>query len=121
MFFFIYHTNLNIFAQWNGLQDKSAEEVFKYASLNINDDGTVTVSLTNNSFNDTEKGKLAALSNTLSGTLRGYRDGKMYYTYKIIHEPNNDPALIKYGVVRNNAYTLKLQNSSIPGIGRATP
>ena len=102
------------FAQWNGLQDKSAEEVFKYASLVIKDDGNVTVSLTNDSFTDEEKGKLASLSNTLSGLLRGYRNGKMYFHYKINHD-----ATYGIGVVRNNAYNLKFTN--VPAIGDPVP
>ena len=104
------------FAQYHtGLTSKSAEEIFKYPSFVINNNGTVTLTLTNESFTDTEKTALSNLSGILSGTLRGYRNGKMYYTYKIKHSGT------QYGVVRNNAYNLTLQNSSISGIGRPTP
>ena len=98
------------------IASKSAEEVFKYPSLVIHDNGAVTLTLTNDSFNATEKEALSNLSNMLSGFLTGYRDGKMYYTYKIKHDTNHE-----FGVVRNNAYDLTLQNSSVTGIGRPIP
>ena len=46
--------------------------------------------------------------------LKGYRDGKMYFTYKIKHD--NTPT---YGVVRNNAYNLTF--TGVPGIGDPVP
>lgn len=98
------------------IASKSAEEVFKYPSLVIHDNGAVTLTLTNDSFNATEKEALSNLSNMLSGFLSGYRDGKMYYTYKIKHDTNHE-----FGVVRNNAYDLTLQNSSVTDIGRPIP
>ena len=98
------------------IASKSAEEVFKYPSLVIHDNGAVTLTLTNDSFNATEKEALSNLSNMLSGFLTGYRDGKMYYTYKIKHDTNHE-----FGVVRNNAYDLTLQNSSVTDIGRPIP
>jgi len=98
------------------IASKSAEEVFKYPSFVIHDNGTVTLTLTNDSFNDTEKAALSSLSGLLSGFLTGYRDGKMYYTYKIKHDTNHE-----FGVVRNNAYNLTLQSSSITGDWRPTP
>ena len=105
------------FAKMNpGLSAKSADEIFKYPSLVINANGKVTVTLINDSFTSDEKGALAGLSVTLSNTLTGYRDGKMYYTYKIKHDTDHE-----FGVVRNNAYNLTLQNSSITEIGRPTP
>lgn len=104
------------FARWNSehLRSKSAEEIFKYPSLSINANGSVTVTLTNDSFNTDEKNALAGLSNTLSGTLRGYRDGKMYFHYKINHDATHG-----VGVVRNNAYNLTFTN--VPGIGDPVP
>ena len=96
------------------IKDKSADEVFKYYSFVINNDGTVTVTITNDSFTDAEKNGLSTLSSILSGTLKGYRDGKMYFTYKIKHD--NTPA---YGVVRNNAYNLTF--TGVPGIGDPVP
>ncbi len=92
------------------IKDKSADEVFKYYSFVINNDGTVTVTITNDSFTDAEKAGLSTLSSILSGTLKGYRDGKMYFTYKIKHDNTNGN-----GVVRNNAYNLTFEN--VPGIG----
>ena len=103
------------FASLNtGLTSKSADEVFKYPSLVINTDGSVTVTLKNDSFTTSEQTALAGLSNTLSGLLRGYRDGKVYYTYKIKHDTNHE-----FGVVRNNAYNLNF--TSVPAIGDPVP
>ena len=56
---------------------------------------------------------LKKLEKKLEDWTRGYRDGKMYYTYKIKHSDT------QYGVVRNNTYNLTL--STISGIGRPTP
>ena len=103
------------FANMNpGLSAKSAEEIFKYPSLVINNDGSVTVTLTNDSFTNDEKTALAGLSSTFSNTLTGYCDGKMYYTYKIKHDTDHE-----FGVVRNNAYNLNF--TSVPGIGDPVP
>ena len=104
------------FAEWNSehLRSKSAEEIFKYPSLVINADGTVTVTLKNDSFNNDEKNALADLSRTISGTLTGYREGKMYFHYKINHDATNGN-----GVVRNNAYNLNF--TSVPAIGDPVP
>ena len=95
------------------LQSKSAEEIFKYPSLVINADGTVSVTLQNKSFTTDEQTALAGLSSTLSGHLRGYRDGKMYFTYKIKHSDT------QYGIVRNNAYNLTF--TGISDIGDPVP
>lgn len=95
------------------IKDKSADEVFKYYSFVINDDGSVAITITNDSFTEAEKGNLRTLSSILSGFLRGYRDGKMYYTTKIKHSDT------KYGVVRNNAYNLNV--TSTLGIGDPVP
>lgn len=107
---------------YSALSSKSAEEIFKYTSLVINNDGSVTVSITNTSFTSTEQAALVTLSNTLSGlvdgkrVLKGYRDGKMYFTYKIKHDNTPTPT---YGVVRNNAYNLTF--TGVPGIGDPVP
>lgn len=99
---------------YTAIKDKTAEEVFKYPTILINADGSVIVTLRNDSFTGTnEQANLNALATELSGYTKGFRDGKMYYTYYI----NNDDT--NYGVVRNNAYHLTL--SSISGIGRPTP
>ena len=103
------------FANMNpGLSAKSADEIFKYPSLVINANGSVTVTLTNDSFTNNEKTALAGLSTTLSNTLTGYRDGKMYFTYKIKHDTDHE-----FGVVRNNAYDLNF--TRVPDKGDPVP
>ena len=96
------------------LSARSADEVYKYPEVYIHADGSVTLTLSNESFNATEKTGLASLATALSGWLTGYRQGRMYYTYKIKHD--DTPT---YGVVRNNAYQLTF--GSPTSIGRATP
>lgn len=98
------------------LQSKSAEEIFKYPSLVINANGSVTVTLKNDSFNNDEQDALSDLSNTLSGLLKGYRNGKMYFHYKIKHDATHE-----FGVVRNNAYNLNFANVSAIGDPVPTP
>ena len=98
---------------FTAIRNKSAEEVFKYPSFVINNNGSVTLTLTNDSFTTDEKDALVGLSNTLSGLLTGYRDGKMYYTTKIKHSD------ARYGVVRNNAYNLNVTTAL--GIGDPVP
>ena len=101
--------------EYEYIKDKSAEEVFKYPTILINADGSVTVTLRNDSFTGTkEQANLSALAAELSGYTKGFRDGKMYYTYYI--KPDDTPT---YGIIRNNAYHLTL--SAISGIGRPTP
>lgn len=95
------------------ISSKTKDEVYKYPTITINDDGTVNVTLVNESFTSEEKTELNRLASNLSGWLHGFRDGKMYYTYYIYNDATN------YGIVRNNVYNLKL--SSISGIGRPTP
>ena len=100
-------------SNYGSLVYREAAEVFKYGTIEIKDNGDVDITLKNDSFDDTEKADLKILENKLEGWTRGYRDGKMYYTYKIKHSDT------QYGVVRNNAYNLTLSN--ITGIGRPTP
>ena len=100
-------------SNYGSLEYREAAEVFKYGTIEIKDNGDVDITLKNDSFDDTEKADLKILENKLEGWTRGYRDGKMYYTYKIKHSDT------LYGVVRNNAYNLTLSN--ITGIGRPTP
>ena len=95
------------------IASKSADEVFKYPSFVIHNDGTVTLTLKNDSFTDNEKTALANLSGLLSSFLTGYRDGKMYYKTKIKHSD------ARYGVVRNNAYNLNVTTAL--GIGDPVP
>jgi hypothetical protein len=95
------------------IKDKSADEVFKYYSISIHDNGNTTVTLTNNSFTTAEQTDLNNLGGVLSGLLSGYRNGKMYFTYKIRHSDNQN------GVVRNNAYNLNF--TTVPDIGDPVP
>ena len=106
--------------------NKDAEEVFCSTKIVINSDNSVTVTVSNPSFTGTgEQDDLASLSSILSGTLTGYREGKMYYTYKIKTETSSD--VWENKVLRNNAYNLTLVEDdpislpSITGIGRPTP
>lgn len=101
--------------EYTAINDRSSEEVFKYPTILINADGSVTVTLRNDSFTGTnEQANLSALAAELSDLTKGFRDGKMYYTYYI--KPDDTPT---YGIIRNNAYHLTL--SAISGIGRPTP
>lgn len=97
-----------------GLSSKNNSEIFKYATVKMNSDGSVVITLVNSDFTSGEQEGLDGLATFLSNHTTGFRDGKMYYTYKIKH--NDTPT---YGVVRNNTYNLTLQN--ISAIGRPTP
>ena len=101
---------------WFGLGGIDNAEIFKYATVKINDNGNVVFSLTNSDLTPEQQVKLDELATFLSSHTAGFRDGKMYYTYKIKHDDTHT-----YGVVRNNAYNLTLKNSSVNGIGRPTP
>lgn len=91
-------------------------EIFKYATVTLGDNGAVTITLVNSDLTAVQQTGLTGLAEFLSSHTTGFRDGKMYYTYKIKH--NDTPT---YGVVRNNVYNLTLQSSSITRIGRPTP
>ena len=101
---------------WFGLDGTDNAEIFKYATVKIDDSGNVVFNLINSDFTSEKQGKLSELAEFLSNHTTGFRDGKMYYTYKIKHDNTHT-----YGVVRNNAYNLMLKDSSINGIGRPTP
>ena len=89
---------------------RTAAEVFRNPTFYINDDGTVSVTLTNDMLTgEGEQEDLVSLSNVIKGLLTGYRDGKMYYTFSI------------GTLAANNSYTLTFDDSSIIGIGRPTP
>lgn len=96
-------------SNYPGISGRTADEVFKYPTVTVGSNGTVSVTLTNESFSSAEKTALNSLATTLSGYTKGFRDGKMYYTYTLSN------------VVRNNAYNLTLRSTSISGIGRPTP
>lgn len=91
-------------------------DIFKYATVTLGDNGAVTITLVNSDLTAVQQTGLTGLAEFLSSHTTGFRDGKMYYTYKIKH--NDTPT---YGVVRNNVYNLTLQSSSITRIGRPTP
>ena len=98
-------------SEWNHSFDLSqdADEVFRNTKITVDANGNVTVKLTNSTFSSGDQEKLNNLAATLSGMTTCYRDGKMYFTYTLDE------------IVRNNAYNLMFQNSSVTGIGRPTP
>ncbi|MBR1450010.1 MAG: fimbria major subunit [Prevotella sp.] len=100
--------------EYAAIKDRTVDEVYKHPTIVLNADGSVTVTLTNESFSAEETTALNALATELSGYTKGFREGRMYYTYKIKHDETHT-----YGVVRNNAYNLTL--NSLSGIGRPTP
>lgn len=100
-------------SNYGSLVYREAAEVFKYGTIEIKDNGDVDITLKNDSFDDTEKADLKILEEKLEEWTHGYRDGKMYYTYKIKHSDT------QYGVVRNNAYNLNF--TSVPAIGDPVP
>lgn len=86
-------------SEWNytfGLDSKTADEVFCNTKVTVDDNGNVTVKLTNSTFTADDQMKLNNLAATLSGMTTCHRDGKMYYTYTL-----DD-------IIRNNAYNLSL-------------
>ena len=96
-----------------GLGSKNNSEIFKYATVKLNNDGSVVITLVNSDFTPEDQTGLNDLAAFLSSHTTGFRDGKMYYTYKIKHSDTQN------AVVRNNAYDLTLQRIST--IGRPTP
>ena len=93
------------------LSDRSADDIFENMKLELADNGAVTVTFTMDTFgySSDELTGLTNLKTFLEGHTRGFKNGKMYYTFSI---PSID---------RNNAYNLMLQTSSITAIGRPTP
>ena len=91
---------------YTALSGANVDEVFKNTKIEIASNGNVTVTLTNASLNQTSLNTLAA---DLSALTKGFREGRMYYTYSLST------------VERNNAYNMSLTTSSISGIGRPTP
>ena len=107
-------------AGWNvqrggyDLSARSAEDIYEHMKLELNDNGQVTVTFTmdTSGYNDDEKKGLASLKTFLQNNTRGFKNGKMYYTFTLdeLH--------------RNNAYNLTLveePTQSISNIGRPTP
>lgn len=105
---------------WFGLGGTDNAEIFKYATVKIDANGNVVFSLTNSDFTPEQQESLNNLANFLSNHTAGFRDGKMYYTYKIKHDTTHGN-----GVVRNNAYNLTLvdndERQSMSAIGRPKP
>lgn len=91
---------------YTALSGANVDEVFKNTKIEIASNGNVTVTLTNASLNQTGLNTLAA---DLSALTKGFREGRMYYTYSLST------------VERNNAYNMSFTTSSISGIGRPTP
>ncbi len=77
------------------------------------------MSLHNNNFDAEKQANLDNLARFLSERTTAFRDGKIYYTYKISHTVSSDDN--RNGVVRNNAYNLRLTDGSISAIGRPQP
>ena len=102
---------------WSGqkwgydLGSRSADDIYGNMKMEMADNGSITFTFTmdTSSYSDDEKNGLGRLKTFLQDNTRGYRNGKMYYTYYI----NN--------IEHNNAYNLTLAPSSITGIGRTTP
>lgn len=105
---------------WFGLGGTDNAEIFKYATVKIDANGNVVFSLTNSDFTPEQQESLNNLANFLSNHTAGFRDGKMYYTYKINHDTTHGN-----GVVRNNAYNLTFVDNdvrqSMSAIGRPKP
>lgn len=104
---------------WFGLGGEENADIFKYATIVIQADGSVEMSLHNNNFDAEKQANLANLARFLSERTTAFRDGKIYYTYKISHTVSSDDN--RNGVVRNNAYNLRLTDGSISAIGRPQP
>ena len=99
-----------------GLGGIDNADIFKYATVTLGNNGAVTITLVNSDLTPDQQTRLTDLASFLSNHTTGFRDGKMYYTYKIKHDNTHT-----YGVVRNNAYNLTLQNTSVTRVGRPTP
>lgn len=105
---------------WFGLAGTDNAEIFKYATVKIDANGNVVFSLKNSDFTPEQQESLNEFAAFLSNHTTGFRDGKMYYTYKINHDTTHGN-----GVVRNNAYNLTFVDNdvrqSMSAIGRPKP
>lgn len=104
---------------WFGLEGEENADIFKYATVAILDDGRVSISLHNANFSADKQASLQDLATWLSIHTTGFRDGKIYYSFSITHAVSTDDS--RNGVVRNNAYNLRLTDASISAIGRPAP
>lgn len=93
---------------------RSGDDIYENMKLELNDNGSVTVTFTmdTSGYSNDEKTGLINLKKFLQDNTRGFKNGKMYYTYTLDE------------VRRNNAYNLTLieePTQSISGIGSPTP
>ena len=93
------------------LSTRSADDIYGNMKMEMDANGTVTVTFTMDTtgYTSAETAGLARLKTFLESHTKGFRNGKMYYTYTV------NP------IERNNAYSLTLQATSIAGIGRPAP
>lgn len=104
---------------WFGLEGEENADIFKYATVTILDDGRVSFGLHNANFSADKQASLQDLASWLSLHTTGFRNGKIYYSFSITHAVSTDDS--RNGVVRNNAYNLRLTDASISAIGRPAP
>lgn len=103
---------------WNGqrggynLSARSAEEIYGHMKLELADNGTITVTFTmdTSGYTSDEFTGLTNLKNFLESNTRGFKQGKMYYTFTLAE------------VQRNNAYNLTLveETTSAPPASHAS-
>lgn len=94
------------------LSARSAEDIYENMKLELADDGSVTVTFTmdKSDYSPEELIGLASLKTFLQNNTRGFKNGKMYYTYTLDE------------VQRNNAYNLTLieETTSAPPASHAS-
>ena len=103
---------------WYGQRDgynlsaRSAEEIYGHMKLELADNGTITVTFTmdTSGYTSDELTGLTNLKNFLESNTRGFKQGKMYYTFTLAE------------VLRNNAYNLTLieETTSAPPASHAS-
>ncbi len=81
---------------FEAIKTRTSDEVFRNTTVTIDANDQVKVTLTNSDFNTAEQAALSDLASTLSGLTRYFRNGTMYYTFKLSE------------LERNNAYNLSL-------------
>ena len=94
------------------LSARSAEEIYGHMKLELADNGTITVTFTmdTSGYTSDELTGLTNLKNFLESNTRGFKQGKMYYTFTLAE------------VLRNNAYNLTLieETTSAPPASHAS-
>ena len=93
------------------LSTRSADDIYGNMKMEMSANGSVTFIFTMDTtgYSEEERAGLTRLKTFLDSHTKGFRNGKMYYTYTV------NP------IERNNAYSLTLQTTSISGVGRPTP